>query len=73
MDSSRNLINGIESKLITAFVPKNGEYGDIHEYNSDGKVALNQYDYSRIEISIKNQDDEDIEFNTPFSVKLYLE
>jgi hypothetical protein len=73
IDSSQKLVNGEESKLIASFIPKNGEYGDLHKYISDEKIALNQCDYSKIEISIKNHDDEMIEFDTLFSVRLSLE
>lgn len=73
VDSSKNLINGAESKLITSFVPKGKHYGDINEYTSLQTVDIQQYDYSNIEIGIKNHENEDIVFKSAYSINLLLE
>ena len=78
VDTAKNLLSTVSSgcersDIITSFVPKGKFYGDIHEYVSKEKVKINQYDYSYIEISIKNHEDKDIVFNTPFIINLLLE
>ena len=66
-------MNGKRSDIITTFVPKGNHYGDINEYTSKQKVAVQQYDYSYIEISIKNHEDKEIEFNSAYNIDLLLE
>ena len=73
VDASKNLVNGKRSDLITSFVPKGKHFGDIHEYTSLQKVKINQYDFTYIEVHIKNQNDEPIEFLTGVSIDLLLE
>ena len=43
---------------------------NIHQ---NKKVAINQYDYSYVEVEIKNEKDERIEFNSNFNIDLLLE
>jgi len=73
VDKSKNLLNGKHSDIITTFAPKGERYGDVREYSSEQKVAINQYDYSYVEVEIKNEKDERIEFNSNFIIDLLLE
>ena len=73
VDKSKNLMNGKRSDIITSFVPKVKEYGDINEYTSLQTVEIQQYDFSSVEIGIKNQEDKNILFRSPYTINLLLE
>lgn len=74
VDTKKNIMNGEFSDMIASFVSKGKQIGDIDEYSSVQKVAIDySYDFSHIDISIQNQNGEDIEFKSPFSIDLLLE
>lgn len=73
IDSSKNIVNGDESEILATFTPKFKKYGVSQVFKTHNSLAIENYDYTRIKIEIKDQDDNTIDFHLPFIVELKLE
>ena len=73
IDSSQNIVNGKESKLLATFIPKFKKYGVSQVFKSDSSRTIENYEYTHIKIEICDENGEVIDFHLPFTVTLKLE
>ena len=72
VDKSKNLFKVKRSDIITSFVPKGEQYGDLCEYSSKKEVEMSDYDFTNISINILNHENKEIKFDSPCSIELTL-